>query len=244
MGAVLTRGLGWHTGYRLIGGIQLLLTVIIFLSLPLWKKQVKGSDAAPEVSARPLSLQQILQISGVKQVLVMFFCYCALEQTAGLWASSYLVLYRGIAPETAAGFASLFYIGITAGRALCGFLTLRFDDAQMIRMGLCGIAVGIAALLLPLGQAATLVGLIVVGLGCAPVYPSVIHATPEYFGADRSQAIIGVQMASAYVGNCVMPPLFGFLANHTTVAIYPFYLLTLLLLMAAMHKKLLQTKTV
>ena len=174
----------------------------------------------------------------------MFFCYCALEQTAGLWASSYLVLYRGIAPETAAGFASLFYIGITAGRALCGFLTLRFNDAQMIRMGLCGIAVGIAALLLPLGQAATLVGLIVVGLGCAPVYPSVIHATPEYFGADRSQAIIGVQMASAYVGNCVMPPLFGFLANHTTVAIYPFYLLTLLLLMAAMHKKLLQTKTV
>lgn len=244
MGAVLTRGLGWHTGYRLIGGIQLLLTVIIFLSLPLWKKQVKGSDAAPEVCARPLSLQQILQIPGVKQVLVMFFCYCALEQTAGLWASSYLVLYRGIAPETAAGFASLFYIGITAGRALCGFLTLRFNDAQMIRMGLCGIAVGIAALLLPLGQAATLVGLIVVGLGCAPVYPSVIHATPEYFGADRSQAIIGVQMASAYVGNCVMPPLFGFLANHTTVAIYPFYLLTLLLLMAAMHKKLLQTKTV
>ena len=244
MGAVLTRGLGWHTGYRLIGGIQLLLTVIIFLSLPLWKKQVKGSDAAPEVCARPLSLQQILQIPGVKQVLVMFFCYCALEQTAGLWASSYLVLYRGIAPETAAGFASLFYIGITVGRALCGFLTLRFNDAQMIRMGLCGIAVGIAALLLPLGQAATLVGLIVVGLGCAPVYPSVIHATPEYFGADRSQAIIGVQMASAYVGNCVMPPLFGFLANHTTVAIYPFYLLTLLLLMAAMHKKLLQTKTV
>ena len=244
MGAVLTRGLGWHTGYRLIGGIQLVLTIVIFLSLPLWKKQVKGSDAAPEVCARPLTLRQILQIPGVKPVLVMFFCYCALEQTAGLWASSYLVLYKGIAPETAAGFASLFYIGITAGRALCGFLTLRFNDAQMIRMGLCGIAIGIAALLLPLGQAATLVGLIVVGLGCAPVYPSVIHATPEYFGADRSQAIIGVQMASAYVGNCVMPPLFGFIANHTTVAVYPFYLLALLLLMAAMHKKLLQTKAV
>ena len=244
MGAVLTRGLGWHTGYRLIGVIQLVLTIVIFLSLPLWKKQVKGSDAAPEVCTRPLTLRQILQIPGVKQVLVMFFCYCALEQTAGLWASSYLVLYKGIAPETAAGFASLFYIGITAGRALCGFLTLRFNDAQMIRMGLCGIAVGIAALLLPLGQAATLVGLIVVGLGCAPVYPSVIHATPEYFGADKSQAIIGVQMASAYVGNCVMPPLFGFIANHTTVAVYPFYLLALLLLMAAMHKKLLQTKSV
>ena len=244
MGAVLTRGLGWHTGYRLIGVIQLVLTIVIFLSLPLWKKQVKGSDAAPEVCTRPLTLRQILQISGVKQVLVMFFCYCALEQTAGLWASSYLVLYKGIAPETAAGFASLFYIGITAGRALCGFLTLRFNDAQMIRMGLCGIAIGIAALLLPLGQAATLVGLIVVGLGCAPVYPSVIHATPEYFGADRSQAIIGVQMASAYVGNCVMPPLFGFIANHTTVAVYPFYLLALLLLMAAMHKKLLQTRAV
>ena len=244
MGAVLTRGLGWHTGYRLIGVIQLVLTIVIFLSLPLWKKQVKGSDAAPEVCTRPLTLRQILQIPGVKQVLVMFFCYCALEQTAGLWASSYLVLYKGIAPETAAGFASLFYIGITAGRALCGFLTLKFNDAQMIRMGLCGIAVGIAALLLPLGQAATLVGLIVVGLGCAPVYPSVIHATPEYFGADKSQAIIGVQMASAYVGNCVMPPLFGFIANHTTVAVYPFYLLALLLLMAAMHKKLLQTRAV
>ena len=174
----------------------------------------------------------------MKAVLITFFCYCSLEQTTSLWASSYLVLAKGIAPETAAGFASLFFIGITAGRALCGFLTLKWNDTQMVRLGVGLIALGVAAMLLPLGETVTLVGLLLIGLGCAPIYPSIIHSTPDHFGADKSQAVIGIQMASAYVGNLVMPPLFGLLANNITPALFPFYLLALLVLMVCMHEQL------
>lgn len=239
MGAVLARNAGWHTGYRVIGVIQLVLTAVIVFSLPLWKARTAvNAEEQAAAPAKALTLQQIFRIPGVKEVLITFFCYCSLEQTTGLWASSYLVLNRGIAPETAASFASLFFIGITAGRALSGFLTLKWNDAQMVRIGLGVIALGAAALLLPLGQTAALAGLVLVGLGCAPIYPSIIHATPGHFGAERSQAIIGVQMASAYIGNCLMPPLFGAIADHTTIAIFPYYLLVILILMAAMHEKL------
>ena len=202
-------------------------------------RECRGEGNSPGRSADPETDFPDLRR---KEVLVTFFCYCSLEQTTSLWANSYLVLNRGIAPETAAGFASLFFVGITVGRALCGFLTLKFDDTQMVRMGQGIIAIGIAAFLLPLGEAVTLAGLLLVGLGCAPIYPSIIHATPGRFGADRSQAIIGVQMASAYIGNCLMPPLFGVIANHTTIAIFPYYLLVILILMGYMHEAL-QKKT-
>ena len=170
--------------------------------------------------------------------MITFFCYCALEQTTGLWGSSYLVLHWGLTSETAAGFASLFFIGITAGRALSGFLTLKLNDTQMIRLGQCVILSGIILLLLPIGEVTALLGLLFIGLGCAPVYPCIIHSTPDHFGADKSQAVIGIQMASAYVGNLTMPPLFGLLANNITPALFPFYLLALLVLMVCMHEQL------
>lgn len=239
MGAALTRNAGWHAGYRIIGIIQLVLTVMIVLSLPLWKtKTDENAEEQATVPSKPLTLKQIFSIPGVKADLLTFFCYCSLEQTTSLWASSYLVLNKGITPETAASFASLFFIGITVGRALCGFLTLKLNDAQMVRIGLGFIAIGIVPLILPLGEAVTLVGLLLIGFGCAPIYPSIIHATPSHFGAENSQAIIGVQMASAYIGNCLMPPLFGVLANHTTIAILPYYLLAILILMGTMHETL------
>lgn len=239
MGNVLARNAGWHMGYRVIGVIQLVLTAVIAISLPLWKTGTAGNTEEPAAApAKALTLQQIFHIPGVKEVLITFFCYCSLEQIVGLWASSYLVLDRGIAPETAAGFAGLFFLGITAGRALSGFLTLKWNDAQMVRMGLCMIALGLAALFLPFGQTTALAGLVLIGLGCAPIYPSIIHATPGHFGAERSQAIIGVQMAGAYIGNCLMPPLFGVLADHTTIAVFPYCLLVLLILMGTMHEKL------
>ena len=196
-------------------------------------------DAAEDGTApQALSLGQEFRRPGAKEVMLCFFCYCALETTAGLWASSYLTLTRGVAADTAASFASLFYIGITAGRAACGFLTLKLSDTQMIRLGQGVLAVGVAALLVPGPQLLALAGLVLVGVGCAPIYPSIIHATPDHFGADRSQAVIGIQMASAYVGNLVMPPLFGLLANNITPALFPFYLLVLLVLMVFMHEQL------
>ena len=213
---------------------------MLVLSLPLWKKGREAGQTADNIP-QALTLGQILHIPGAKPVMLTFFCYCALEQTTGLWASSYLTLQKGIPAEQAAGFASLFFIGITVGRALSGFLTRKLSDWQMVRLGLAAAAAGIAALLLPLGDYAALAGLILIGLGCAPIYPCVIHATPERFGAEHSQAIIGVQMASAYLGTCLIPPLFGLAATHTSIGLLPLVLFSALILMAATHEQLLRS---
>ena len=236
----LSGGQSWNMGYRCIALLQLALTAILLFSLPLWKQPPRAASAAPAASAAaPLSLRRVIRIPGAKEVMVTFFCYCALEQTTGLWASSYLVLCHGLTAHAAAGYASLFYLGITAGRALSGFLTLRFTDTQMIRMGQSIILLGLAFLLLPFGAQTALAGLVLIGLGCAPIYPSIIHSTPAHFGAARSQALIGVQMAAAYVGSCLMPPVYGLIANHISPALLPLYLLLILAAMAVMHEKLL-----
>ena len=233
MGAVLTAGGHWSRGYQLIGIIHIVLTAVLLLSLPLWKS---GSAGEVPLKRQPLSLRQISRIPGVKAMLLSFFCYCATEQTVGLWAGSYLVLHRGMAAELAASFAGLFYMGIALGRGLNGFFTLKFSNTQLTRAGFCIILLGIAAVLLPLGNTAALIGLSLIGLGCAPVYPSIIHATPGRFGAEHSQAVIGVLMASAYLGNCLMPPLFGLIANHISISLLPVYLLLILAVMASMHE--------
>lgn len=258
MSYALTRGQSWHMGYRYISFIQIGLTIIIMLSLPLWKgrsealngnlssdqekdpTKMNTSNSVQEVKEKSLTLKEIVRIPGAKQVMLMFFCYCSLEQTAGLWASSYLVLKHGLDAETAASFGSMFFIGITVGRAISGFITMKLKDHQMIRLGQIIIAIGIILMCLPLGYQVALAGLIICGLGCAPIYPCIIHSTPDNFGADKSQAVIGVQMASAYVGNLLMAPLFGLIANHISVALFPVYLLLILAVMVIMHIKLLQ----
>lgn len=241
MGYALTSGQSWNMGYRYIAILQIMLTAILIFSLSLWKKQGNNDTGQTdeEAATKPLSLRQIIKIPGAKEIMITFFCYCALEQTTGLWASSYLVLRRGLSAETAAGFASLFFIGITAGRAFSGFLTIKLNDTQMIRLGQGFILSGIVLLFLPFGNVSSLLGLILIGLGCAPIYPSIIHSTPDHFGADKSQAMIGVQMASAYVGTCLMPPIFGFIANHISVFLFPVYLLAILVFMAIKHEKML-----
>ena len=241
MGFALTNGFGWKTGYGCIAIFQAVLTLVLILSVPMWKHRKNASSEEKNETDRVLSLPEIIRIPGAKAVMTCFFCYCAIEQTAGLWASSYLALHKGIDPETAAAFGSLFFIGITIGRALSGFLTIRFTDIQMVRAGFAIIAVGITAMLLPVGTTLSLVGLILIGLGCAPIYPCIIHSTPTHFGASRSQALIGVQMASAYVGILVMPPLFGLIADHISVSLLPFYMLAILALMTFTHELLLKT---
>lgn len=241
MGYALTGGQGWHMGYRYIAFLQIVLTIILFFSLPLWKKRSeKTAETADGKKEKALTLKQIIAIPGAKAILITFFCYCALEQTAGLWAGSYLALFRGYTTEAAAEYAALFYLGITVGRAFSGFLTIKFSDVQMIRLGCAIVLLGIVTLLLPLTGYAAPAGLVLIGLGCAPVYPCIIHSTPAHFGADKSQAVIGVQMAFAYVGTSLMPPLFGLIANHIHVALLPVYLLLFLLLMTVMHELLLR----
>ena len=238
MGFSLTRGFGWNNGYRFVGILQIFLTAILFISLPLWKKRNNGEEEQSN-NSKPLSLPQILKIRGVKLVLVAFFGYCSLESTAGLWASSYLAEFRGIDPEIAANFASFFFIGITFGRFLTGFISDKIGDKFLIRYGIIIIITGILLVILPSKiNTIALCGIIVIGLGCAPIYPSIIHATPSNFGKENSQAIIGVQMASPYVGSTFMPLLFGFIANNISIGLYPVYLFLFALLMMFMTEKM------
>lgn len=225
----------WQSGYRSVGMFQILLTIILIFSLPIWQKVSQLKEDSQTGTPKHLRIHEALKIKGVKQVLLAFFAYCALETTAGLWASSYLVLYRGMDAEAAAGWASLFYLGITLGRFLNGFVTDTLGNRNMIRIGLIIIAVGLIAIILPVKiSTVTLIGLVLAGLGCAPVYPCIIHETPRSFGAENSQSIIGIQMASAYVGSTFMPPVLGLLASVTTIAVYPIYLALFLLLMIVM----------
>ena len=223
--AILRTG-SWNNGYRIIGILQVALSAAIFLSLPLWKKST-SKDGSPE-AIEPIPLKQVIRFPGAWEIMLAFFCYCALEQTVGLWASSYLVLHRGVPEVTATAFASLFYIGITVGRAINGFLTFKLSDTRLIHLGQALIAVGIALLILPLSQTLALAGFVIIGLGCAPIYPCIIHSTPVHFGPERSQAMVGVQMASAYVGTSVMPPLFGLLVSWIGIEVLPVFLLVIL----------------
>ncbi|MBP1550584.1 MAG: MFS transporter [Oscillospiraceae bacterium] len=230
MSYALTSGAGWNNGYRIISVIQIVLTAVLFASLPMWKKRTDEAENGGEVKSK--GIIGSLKIKGVPLVLVMFFGYCALEATAGIWASSYLVEYKGTDAETAARFASLFYIGITVGRFVCGFVADKIGDRNLIRLGLAVITAGLVMIMLPVEiNAVALVGLVIVGIGCAPIYPSVIHATPANFGKENSQAIIGIQMASAYVGTTFMPPLFGVIAENINIGLYPLYMAVFAVLM-------------
>lgn len=238
MGYALSGGQGWNMGYRYIAILQVILTGILFASLPLWKERKQMLDESTGEKRKPLSVKDILKIRGAKEVLICFFCYCAIEQTSGLWASSYMHLYKGVSKDKAASYAAMFFVGITVGRAASGFITMKLKDAQMVRLGQVLILVGVLVMFIPGNAEITLFGLILIGLGCAPIYPCIIHSTPAHFGEDKSQAIIGAQMAFAYMGTLLMPPLFGVIANKITVALLPVYLLVLLILMLIMSEAL------
>lgn len=236
MGAYLTGGATWNSGYRMISLLQMGLTAILLFTLPLWKEGKAAGESRE--NQKVLKTGEILKLSGAKAALLSFFCYCALEATCGLWAASYMVMHRGIASETAATWAALFYLGITIGRFLCGFISMKLGDKNMIRLGQGFMAAGVILLLLPGADALVFAGLIMIGLGCAPVYPCLIHETPKNFGADQSQALIGMQMACAYVGTTLMPPLFGLIAQYIHIMWYPVYLAVFVVLMVLAVEKL------
>ena len=236
MGSVLTNGGKWDTGYLIVAIIQISITALLFISLPIWKRPLRdGVQDEEKRTDKPLSLREVVSLKGAKSVMITFFCYCSLEVTATLWASSYLNLNRGIDAETAALWGSLYVLGITAGRAVNGFITIKLNDTQMIRLGEGIMLVGIVLFFIPIDICA-LVGLVVFGVGSAPIYPCIIHSTPARFGADKSQALIGVQMASAYVGTCLMPSVFGLIANHVSIAYFPWYIGALTVIMVVMFE--------
>ena len=226
----------WSAGYFTVSAIQWVLFAVILVSLPIWDKGVQ-KDEASQQNAPSLTFREIFSIKGAVPCFFTFFCYCSLELTTSLWASSYLVQKWSFAPEAAAGFASMFYLGVTFGRFANGFLAMKFSDHFLIRLDSGLIAVGIGLLFVPLHYAFALVGFIIIGLGCAPIYPCIIHMTPTVFGKDKSQAMIGVQMAFAYIGFLLMPPLFGVIADYISISLLPVFQLVLLTLMFMMHER-------
>ena len=238
MGYALAGSQGWNMGYRYIALLQVVLAAVLFISVPIWKTRNAGEGKENSANTAALGLREIFAIAGAREVMLAFFCYCALEGTAMLWSATYLVRHLKMDEETAASLASMFFLGITGGRALSGFLTYRFSDANMIRIGQAIIAAGAVAMVLPMGEMGAILGLLLVGLGCAPIYPSIIHSTPDHFGAENSQAIIGVQMASAYLGTLIAPPVFGLIANHISASLMPVYIGAILILMFVMCERL------
>lgn len=224
MGYFLTGGMSWSLGYRSISFIQMVLTGILILSLPLWK--ISHGEVEEEArESRHVTINELLQLKGAKPVLAAFFCYCALEATTGLWCSSYMVMEKGISPDAAAKWASLFFLGITIGRFLNGFVAMKLSNKEMIRIGQGIIILGILVVLLAQGSRFLCAGFLMIGMGCAPVYPCLLHETPKNFGKELSQAIMGIQMACAYMGAAFMPLFMGLIAEHLTIRLYPFYLM-------------------
>jgi fucose permease len=221
----------WNNGYRMIAFIQFGIGLLLLVTLPVWKANRQNV----EEQSKNVGLLDALKIKGVPYLLIGFFAYCAVEATAMHWSSTYLVEVKGIAADRAAQFASLFYIGMTVGRFLSGFIMNQLGDRKMILLGACVLSCGVISLLLPIEHAVvSFVGFIMIGLGCAPIYPCIIHSTPYNFGAENSGAIIGIQMASAYVGSTFIPPLFGLLGNLIGFSILPVYLLIFMILMIFM----------
>ncbi len=240
MGTALSYGYGYKGGYYSIFMIQVFLGMVLLLNRKAWKSG-KNEQQTEEIKNRKvLSLKEIIHIKGVPQILIAFFCFCAIETTTGLYASSYLVSNRGIGVELAATYASLFYLGITVGRAISGFFTMKFSDVQMIRGGQAIMFVGMMIVICSQSAIMALIGILIIGFGSAPVYPCIIHSTPTNFGVVEAQAITGVQMASAYTGSMLAPFLFGFIAKHLGVGYYPIYLLVILISMFIMYEWLLK----
>ena len=257
MGFVLQRGEPWSRGYLIVSLIQFTLAIALFCSLSLWKKKPEelkenssnapgalegkaNSDGAEAPKQKALSLKEIFAIPGAKECMASFYSYCALEQTVGLWAGSFMVLALGMEENLAASFVALYYFGITFGRFLSGFFTMKWKDEQMVLGGSAIVFFGIFLLFTPWSKALVLLALILIGLGCAPVYPSVIHSTPYNFGVEHSSALIGAQMAAAYVGTLIMPPLFGVLGRSFSMKLFPYYSMFLLLFMVFTYKRMLQ----
>jgi fucose permease len=234
MSFFLISGQSWNTGYRTIGFIQFGLVAILFLTIALWGKVKSMQNQEESKPSRGVQYKEIFHTPGVKQILIAFFCYCSMESIAGLWGSSFLVMEKSIAPEIAAQWISLYFIGITSGRFVSGFLTIKLSNRQMVRLGQGLIACGVIMLMLPVGKVLLLPGFFTIGLGCAPIYPSLLHETPRNFGSEKSQAIMGIQMASAYIGSTFMPPIFGRLASFTGFVIFPLFIGAILILNIAM----------
>lgn len=242
LSAVLRVGGSWATGYRAVGLIQCAVSALLFATLGMWKH---GNIQQEEHGAKALSVWEVLSLPGAKAGMVTFLCYCAVESTLGLWGATYISQVRGVDEATAASFGAMFYIGITVGRAISGFMAMKLLPKQMVRVGQALLALGCIFMMIPAGSTLSGIGLVVCGLGCAPIYPNIIQDTPVNYGTENSQAAIGVQMAFAYVGSTFLPSIFGALAGVGGYGLLPYFAIGICVLMTVLfgiQKKIVETK--
>ncbi|WP_054940937.1 MFS transporter [Paenibacillus ihuae] len=224
MSGYISNGDSWRKGFLTVSLIQFVLVILLFVTLPLWKRTENiGQEAAQsgEAAESASTDRNVLKIKGVKLAMITFLFYCGVEATLGLWGSSFLVNVKELSPATAAGWVSLYYGGITAGRLITGFITFKYSNHVLIRAGLVISLLGAVVLALPLPAVFSLFGFILVGLGSAPIFPCMLHETPTRFGKENSQKIMGYQMALAYTGGAFLPPLLGWIAARSTFMILP-----------------------
>lgn len=242
LSAVLRVGGSWATGYHAVGLIQCAVSALLFATLGMWKR---GNIQQEEYGAKALSVWEVLSLPGAKAGMVTFLCYCAVESTLGLWGATYISQVRGVDEATAASFGAMFYIGITVGRAISGFMAMKLLPKQMVRVGQALLALGCIFMMIPAGSTLSGIGLVVCGLGCAPIYPNIIQDTPVNYGTENSQAAIGVQMAFAYVGSTFLPSIFGALAGVGGYGLLPYFAIGICVLMTVLfviQKKIVETK--
>jgi fucose permease len=234
----------WQSGYRFIGSIQMVLAFILLISLPLWKLHHAHTTATQEhiEPNRTLTFIQKIQIKGVPFALLAFLFYVTAEAAVGLWGSSYLVQIKNISAGLAATWIAMYYGGITIGRLISGFVSFKLSNQQLVFYGILISLIGVLLMLLPLPHWIIPMALILIGLGFAPIFPSLIHETPERFGKDLSQDIIGYQIAAAYLGGATLPPLFGVVAKHTSMALFPPFILLCLIFILISTTKLNHTQ--
>lgn len=216
----------WRNGYLTVALIQFALVILLLCTLPLWKRmENNGGYTSTEVQDLPASGNRVqpLRMKGVKLTLMTFLFYCGAEASVGLWGSSFLVNVKELPVAVAAQWIAIYYGGITVGRLITGFVTFKVSNRALIRGGLLISMAGAALLILPFPPMGSLIGLLLLGLGFAPIYPCMLHDTPERFGREHIQKLMGYQMAVAYTGATFLPPLLGWIASQTTISILPFF---------------------
>ncbi len=242
MSLALSKGT-WEGGYRAVFWFQLAIAALTALALPLWKKvrHAQNGEEAEE-TPRVLSFPALMKMPKVRMACLVFIGYCALEYTCGTWGSTFLVNAKGAAADTAARMVTFYYVGLALGRFLSGVLAGLLHSRQLVKIGQMILLAAVVSLFLPLPFAFCSVSLFFIGLGNGPIFPNMLHLTPELFGKDLSQAVIGAEMATSYIGVLLAPALFGLIAQNVTAALFPVYLLVLYALMitgtaASVYKK-------
>ena len=233
---------GWRGGYRTAFAMQLVIALLLFLTLPLWKKvqgvRTDGESGEEKINALPV--RKVLKLPGVKGMCLLFVASVGIEVTAGSWGATFLVESKGVTEDRAAWYVMFYYIGMAVGRFLSGVLAAKLHSWQIIRLGMVVLGVALVVLLLPVPPVWSAVGLFLVGLGNGPMFPNYNYLAPESFGPEVSQSVIGTQMAFSYIGVMLVPTVFGVLGQVVTVALFPAYLTAFFLVMVVFTVKVRQ----